>query len=70
MLWYIDHIPSFPLKKSQLELYFDPDEVGMLKRHFKKRSHHFANVHDQSEEEVMKIYERMSVKELIQDKSK
>jgi hypothetical protein len=70
ILWYIDNIPSFPLKKSQLELYFDPDEIGRLKGHFKKRSHHLANVYDQSEEEEMKIYERMSMKELIQDKSK
>ena len=70
MLWYIDHIPSFPLKKSQLELYFNHDEVGKIRGHFMKRSHHSANVYDQSEDEEMKVYEKMSMKEVIQDNSK
>jgi hypothetical protein len=70
MIWYIDNIPSFPLKKSQLELHFNPDEVGKIRGHFTKRSHHSANVYDQSEEEEMKVYERMSSREVIQDQSK
>jgi len=65
MLWYIDHIPSFPLKKSQLELYFNPDEVGLIRGHLMKRSHHLANVYDQSEEQEMKVYERLNTKEAV-----
>ena len=70
MLWYAENLLSFLLKKSQIELYHDVNEVARIRGHLEKRSYHQANIHDQSEEEEMKVYEKMNTMEVQTDNSK
>jgi hypothetical protein len=70
MIWYAKNIPSFPITLSQIESYFVPDEVGFVRGHFSKHSHHQRNMTDQSEADEMKAYSRMGTKEIVRDQSK
>ena len=56
---------------SQIELHFDSQEVGFLRRHFTARKYHQANISELAEEfKEHKVYERMSQKEVKQDQSR
>ena len=70
MLWYADNISSFPLRRAQIERYYDPDEVGRIRGHLSKRKHQLKNVRDQSEDAEMKAYDIWNAQERVKDDSK
>jgi hypothetical protein len=71
MKWYVKNIPTFPITLSQIELYYDSQEVGFLRGHFTMRTHHQDNISEIADElREHRVYEKISQRERVQDQSR